>query len=204
MKRNPKILTLPFSQNEIIEHPANAILEFGEQGTIDIGSLCYLQRDNKFQRAKKYNSKPVTENSFNETRSKHINKLITKINSLIQYGEISIIAAYDSIRIGLIPYINWTDNQGLHDSFYEEFSARKSLKKYNQHIHQEQLKSTIKSSTAARKIQNTIRILNLYLDRDDMQDGIIVPRKALKDLTATEPVEEHTQARYLVGPEIFN
>lgn len=197
MKRNPKILTLPFSPNEIIEHPENTILEFGEKGTIDIGSLCYLQRDNKFQRAKKYHSKPVIQSSFNEKRSKHIKKLITLINNLILSGETSIISACELIRIGLIPYINWADDQGLHDSFYEELPTRKALKKYNQHIHQEQLKSTIKSSTAARKIQNTLRILNLYLDRDDMQDGIIVPRKVLKDLTATEPVEEHTQAQYL-------
>jgi integrase len=197
IKRSATVIKLPIDHESLINSPENIILDFGQKGTLDIGALCYLTRDNKFNRCKRYITRPVDLNSYCEERAHHIQKLILDTSKSIQFSETSTSKAHYQIQAGLIPFINWIDEHGHHKSFYSEASARPVFREYNLFVLRRISKGEINSTTASAQIRSLLSILNQHLNIENLHEGVNIPRKKISETNTTEPVEEASQARFL-------
>ena len=74
-QRKVTLYELPINEKTVLLNPEEAILKYGQHGTLDIGSYCYLDRSNNKNRLQ-HEGRPVNLKSINEERIKHIRKLI--------------------------------------------------------------------------------------------------------------------------------
>lgn len=179
IKRSATIIKLPIDNESLINFPENIILDFGQKGTLDIGALCYLTRNNKFNRRKRYTTRPVDLSSYCEERAHNIQKLILDTSKSIQFSEISASKAHYQIQTGLIPFINWIDEHGHHKSFYSEVSARPVFREYNLFVLRRISKGEINSTTASAQIRSLLSILNQHLNIENLHEGANIPRKKI-------------------------
>lgn len=199
------VYKLPLPQNISILYPEQAILDFGNRGTLDIGALCYLIRKPNARRNKKDEGKPVLLSSLSQPRTKVVEYLIQHISDKIKQGNKNASTIYGAISYGLLPFIDWADQNNLSAAIHDKSTARQAFKKFNEHMRERVMHREISQNTGARMTRQALESLCEFLNIDDLHRGInLIPRKE-KDTNITEPPHEGSQARFLsLCDSIFN
>ena len=195
--RSANIFQIPLGKGLTIASPESVILEFGDKGTLDVGALCYLTRDAKFNRQRRHLAKPVDLSSYCSVRSEYVGRFILHISDSVSSGLISIPTAYYQLQQGFMSYVNWCDSNEIYDSFYTEISSRSAFAKYNQYVSDRMARGEISSLTAGHTVRPLLKVLNSFLGIDNLHHGVNLVRKNINDNNPTLPAGEADQAKSL-------
>lgn len=200
-RRKSRVYDFPLESNLDILNPEQVIIRFNTGRTIDIGSLCYLVRQETqklgFRRSKKLNSGLlVSIDSLAVQRIKDIRYLLSYISNLIKYSGLRIETIRDRIS-RLIPFMYWADQNKLHDVLNNPKTVRKNIAGYINYLRERCSRNEITINSATRQQNAIITILSDLFENDELKNNLPLLKKVISIEQSTEPPCEKAQSKSL-------
>ena len=105
------VYELPLPREATLLHPEQVMLRFGDQGTVDIGALCYLQRD-AAPRRKRGVGRRVDLASFDQQRADRLRTLIGYFSEVFAHSGRRAVTLRGMIQTFIGSFIDWADANG--------------------------------------------------------------------------------------------
>lgn len=186
-KRHTIFINLPINDSIVILKPEQSILKYGKHGTLDIGSLCYLDRDNNTARLAN-GSKLVNIDTLNQKRCEDIKKIIQIISNKINSGlSLATISTYTK---KLISFVDWADSNHQIDFFENKEKARKVFFNYVNYLKDKLIQNHFVSSSAVANQNSILMFLEEFHDIQDLAKGISLIRENRGDKQISPPSED--------------
>lgn len=186
-KRQTILITLPINDNLSILKPEQVILKYGKHGTLDIGSLCYLERDNNQKRLSN-EGKYVNIDTLNKQRCSDISKIIQIICDKINSGlSLATVATYSK---KFIDFIEWADFNQQSDFFENKEKARPVFLNYINFLRNKLIQDYFISSTAAANQNIVLMFLEEFHNTENLSKGISLIRENRGDKQTSPPSED--------------
>src|SRR5438132_6432303 len=123
------VYDLPLAKEVTLLHPEQAVLRFGDQGTVDVGALCYLRRYSA-QRRKSHTGRKIDPASFDLKRADRVGKLIGYFSDAFAHGERRAITLRTMVHIFIGSFMDWADANGHVQVLDGEPTARAAFRDY--------------------------------------------------------------------------
>lgn len=194
MKRETEFISMPLPDNTAVLRPQAAVLDWGDRadGTLDIGRLCYLRRNE----SRYLSDRSVEVNSLCAERVGAIRKLITCISELQTSGGFRPRTVHTKVR-KIIEFVNWADKESLQRVLTSKEQTLSAMLQYFDHLRDRVSRNELKKSPASTA-QSTVRALLADLFEDD-NFGISVRRLRVgrHDVEHTSVPDERSQGLLL-------
>lgn len=193
-QRQVTLFDLPIQKETIILKPEQVILKYGKYGTLDIGSLCYLDRNDV---RKKNKGRLVNLQSLNTKRIDCIRKLIQIISDSVVYSGFSKQTVYNQSR-NFISFIKWADSNGYSDFFDNKDKARKSFSFFVNYLKDKISKNELSLHSATIMQNISLKFLEELHNVDNLIIGIPIIYNSKSDNGYTSPPSEDSQNKILL------
>jgi integrase len=190
------VYDLPLVKEVTLLHPEQAVLRFGDQGTVDVGALCYLRRDSA-QRRKRNAGRKVDRASFNQKRADRVGRLIGYCSEAFAHSGRRATTLRSMIQIFIGSFMDWVDANGHVNVLDGEPTGRAALRDYITHLRECVLRNSISINTGAGKQSCVLDLLSGFLDIDDLHRGINLLRRDMQAKEPTRPPCEANQSKVL-------
>lgn len=194
-KRKVTLLELPINKEAVILKPEQAILKYGKYGTIDIGSLCYLDRSDNRNRLQT-EGHLVNIKSLDKKRIEHVRILIQMISNEVSYSGLSLntICSYSKMFLSFMAWADANKNTFLFDN---QQKAKEAFSKFIFYLKDKLSRNEINASTATGLQKNALRFLENFHNIDNLSMGVpVICENKLKEYTA--PPSEYSQNKTLL------
>lgn len=202
IERNTYVYNLPFSKDHEIHSIQSTILRFPSGSTVDIGSLCYLDRDesaifsNSSKRRRKHSGRRVNVESIDKQRTEAVGNLIKYISNAMSFGGSRPETIRDRLS-RLIPFMDWADKNNYQKALADSNVSKECFREYVKFLREKVNSNTISVNGAARQQFTVLRVLEDFFDDDSFSNGINLIRSNVSSKTTTSPPEEEAQAKVL-------
>lgn len=192
------IIDLPIPNEVSILKPEQVLLRFKKQHTVDIGSLCYLQREHIDQSSlRRVNvGRKVDLLSLCQSRVEQVRILISFISNYVVNSGLAESTAYTYFQV-FVSFINWADENNHSDFLNNRAATRYAMEEYSRHIRNRVITNEIKVNYGANLLRRTFSILSEFLAIEDLSKGINILHLKAQD-NVTVPPSEEIQGRYLL------
>lgn len=181
------VLELPLDKKTRILHPEQVILKIREK-YYDIGSFCYAMRSDN--RRKPGQPCEVVLSSFIKQRPKHILQLIKALSRFTTDGGKRIVTVQNYAGyIGV--FINWADENGLHDYLSGGDASRKAYLAWVEDALERYRRQEIGGITYNKRISYIREILEATTDLEDLRRCARAVKVHLNPNGATDPLAPH-------------
>lgn len=201
-ERSTYVYNLPFPKDHEIHSIQTTILRFPSGSTIDIGSLCYLDRDesaifsNSSQRRRKNSGRKVNVESIDNARTEAVGILIKYISDAMSFGGSRPETIRDRLS-RLLPFMDWADKNNYQKTLVDLNSSKESFREYVNFLREKVNSNTLSVNGAARQQFTVLRVLEDIFDEDSFSNGINLIRTNISSKVTTSPPEEEAQAKVL-------
>ncbi len=198
VSRKVVVHNLPLPPELPVLHPDQAIIRFGHFGTVDIGAVCFLQREptpiGRQRRSKE--GRKVVLSSFCPMRGDYIRRFISYMSNQVRYsGKASGTLLSDAKRF--VVFMAWADANGYGDALDDSNKTKFVAAAYANHIRAQVLSHQLSVNAGATAQQQLFAVLSDYLEIDDLGRGINFLRKDRNTTESTKPPSEAAQGRTL-------
>lgn len=200
-QRKVKTYDFPLVEGLEILKPEQVIIRLSNGKTIDIGSLCYLVRQETqkagLRRWRNMNGGLLVKiDSLSNQRVKDVRHLLKHISSLLAFGGIRLETIRDRVT-RFIPFMYWIDSHGYYDVLHNIDVARESLYQYIYYLKERSLRNEISINSAARQQDSVIRLLSDVLEYEELKNNLPLIRVCRAIKKTTEPPCENEQGKVL-------
>lgn len=172
-----KNYVLPISDEDLKNlQPSQAILQFGNLSSVDIGMLCYKQVIASPQRSKILIETYMDQNSIDPARTPQISALIKHISLEFSHGKLK--PSHLCMKVKLfIKFIAWADRHGHNDVLVNVKAAKLAIYLYAQHFQDFVSRKTMSEGASKKQLSYVNSMLsgiyshafvNRLLDRYDL------------------------------------
>ena len=199
--RQVRYLNLPLKDDDAATYtPQQIILRFGDAGSIDVGAVCYLRRDEN-QRRSSRTSMAVAPSSFCPHRAKHVGALIAFISDEYSYSGKKPLTLRVRLHNFTCHFMAWADSSGHSGLFSDEISARQALYEYVRYLKEKVAQNCIGVNYAARLRMVTVYVLGGVLRIYDLDRGLPAISRREESTEPTVPPCEVKQSKSLALAE---
>ncbi len=185
---------LPLEVGDEIRSVEHALVRFADTGlTRDLGSFCYLERENRPIRAPGRATKVVL-NSFVSSRRRILVKFINLLSDGIRQGR-SPRAQFLASQI-FLSFLAWADLTFKSDVLATREVAARALTEYTDILIEKVRRGELVNSTASRTQKYLVSCLSGLMGDDHLADGLIRLRRGDGE-NGTVPVSEEAIGRQL-------
>ena len=202
VKRYPTVYELPLPENDEICYPQFMILKFPQGNTVDIGALCYLEREETTtfsdaqKRRKRLSGRKVNESSLSADRKNVVRKLIRHISDDLLFSGRRPETVRDSAA-RFIPFMDWADKNDYKDALGNVNKARLAFREYVKALRERVNTNSISVNGAARQQLTVLKLLEDFFSEDSFSHGINLIRTNVTAKNGTSPPEDKVQSRTL-------
>ncbi len=190
------VYDLPLAKEVTILHPGQVVLRFGDQGTVDVGALCYLRRDSA-QRRKSRAGRKVDRASFNQRRADRVGMLIGYLSEAFAHSGRRAITLRGMTHLFIGSFMDWADANGHAPVLEGEPTARAAFRDYITDLRECVLRNSISINTGARNQSCARDLLGGFLNIDDLHRGINLLRGDMQAKEHLKPPCEADQSKVL-------
>jgi integrase len=196
-RRQVVVLDLPASGRLLILRPENIVLRFQNKLTMDVGALCYLEREStKITMQRKANQgRRVRLESLCPRRVNHIRKFIDFISNQVQEGNKKSTTLHN-LSQHFSRFLSWADENGHSSALDNASLTRLSVVAYALHIRERVAAHEISLDFGAVIQHRTFSIVGELLEIENLTRGINLLQKGA-NLNPTIPPDEASQGRTL-------
>jgi len=200
--RHTIICELPLPEDGDIPNPHYVILKFPSGNTVDLGALCYLDREetmkysNADKRRKRFGGRKVDLKSLNEDRKSAVRKLIKHISDVLSYSGNRPETVRDATT-RFIPFIDWADQNNYRDVISNVNKAKIAFREYVKHLREKVNTNAISVNGAARQQLTVLKLLEDLFNEDSFSHGINLIRTNVASRISTSPPDEKDQSEIL-------
>lgn len=187
---------LPLSVDATILKPEHVILRFNNAQSIDIGALCYLQRESSRAGGRKLTGCKVLLSSLCQIRVSHIRAFITHISNEVRHGGKRTPTIYTNIKHFSL-FMIWADRNGHSSVFDNAAAARLAVSAYAAHVRERVATHAISLNSGATAQSRAFAQLSEFLGIENLTRGINLLRKDFNSTKSTTPPSEADQGRVL-------
>jgi integrase len=193
---------LPLSEKDKIRYPQYMLLRFPKSNTVDIGALCYLEREETtiFSDAKKrrgrFSGRKVNVNSLHADRKIAVRKLIRHISDDLLYSGRRPETVRDAAA-RFIPFMDWADKNHHQDALNNVNKARLAFREYVRALRERVNVNSISVNGAARQQATVLKLLQDFFHEDSFSHGINLIRTNLTSKISTSPPDDNSQSEIL-------
>jgi hypothetical protein len=165
------VYDLPLAKEVTLLHPEQVVLRFADQGTVDVGALCYLRRDS----ARRRNSRAgrnVDHASFNQKRAQQVGRLIGYFSEAFAHSGRRPTTLRTMTQLFLRPFMEWADANGHVNTLDGEPTARAAFRDYVTYLRECVSRNAMSVNTGAQHQNTTLDLLGGFLNIDDLHRGI--------------------------------
>jgi hypothetical protein len=196
--RPTQTFDLPLSTDVVLLHPEQVILRFGHNKTVDVGSLCFLNRE--FVRVGRSRLSPdgkrVQLSSIFSERVRHVRKLISQISDEVDHSGLR-----DETLRGhysrFIAFMAWADTHGWQHVLANKNEVRAVLSAYIGHLRERVRKMEFTLNSAAYQQNAVVRVLEIFHGNEEVARGLNLLYKDERTKESTKPPCENTQSKVL-------
>jgi hypothetical protein len=194
------IYNLHLPEDAVFLRPESVILRFENRRTVDIGAICYLQRESGLARNQasegKCKGSKVDLDSFSQKRSKLVPAIIKHISDELMFSGKRPETVRDSVA-RFLAFMNWVDINGLHNALDSVEIARGVIQSYVRYLRERVLTNSISINGAARQQSAVASFIGRFLAVDNLTRDIRLLRVNQATKEITHPPSESAQARIL-------
>lgn len=204
IEHNVSILEFPAAEKIKILRPENVMIAFQDcQALLDVGARCYLDRQCTRPR-RQFKGMYVNKNSFSRKRAERIRELIYLITNSIQVTSLRPTTVHQKIY-NFMKFLDWCDTNEMHEVLNKAQNARLAFSKYIDYLNEKVNTHNLGDITAALHQTNTLAVLELLLDVENLSRGLRLLKFKNSTETATLPPDEDSQGRVLgITEALFN
>lgn len=198
------VFDLPLANGVAILHPEQVVLRFGDQGTVDVGALCYLRRHSA-KRKSNGGGRKVDRASFSQKRAERVRALIGYLSEEFAHGGRRATTLRIMTQLFVTSLMGWADANGYSDVLDGEPTGRPAFREYNAHLQERVARNSISVNTGAQHQNYALDLLGGFLNIDDLHRGINLLRYDMQAKESTRPPCEDAQSKVLALCEaLFN
>jgi integrase len=194
-QRKVILYNLPINEKTVLLNPEEAIIKYGEHGTLDIGSYCYLDRSNNKNRLQ-HEGRTVNIKSLNKERVKHVRRLIQIISDDFSFSSFSKETIFNQSR-HFLSFIKWADSSGHLNFFDDKNKAKEAFSFFVYYLKDKLSKNELVSASAIALQYNSLKFLEKFHNTEDLAIGIPIIR-ANGVTNYTSPPSEDSQNKTLL------
>ena len=194
--RHVVVIDLPLANEVAILHPEQVVLRFGDQGTVDVGALCYLQRHSA-KRKSNGGGRKVDFNSFNQKRADRVRTLIDYFSEEFTHGGRRATTLRIMVQIFVKSFMGWADANGYANVLDGESTGRTAFRAYNVYLRECISLNSISVNAGAQHQNFALDLLGGFLNTDDLHRGINLLRYDMQAKESIRPPCEDAQAKVL-------
>lgn len=199
--REVKIYDVPVSARVKIPRPEQVVLRFANRKTVDVGVLCFLEReaggsgiDRPFRR--KLGGRRVVLASKSPDRDRHVRRLIEWISSEVRNG----LARGETVRCRcsrFVAFMGWADAMGWDRVLDGAIDARDTLQAYSAYLRERVMRKSISLNSAVAQQDHAVEALEKILDCEGLAQGLHLLRYAPSLTQSTSPPDDASQGKVL-------
>ena len=190
------VYDLPLPREATLLHPEQVMLRFGDQGTVDVGALCYLRRDSA-PRRKRGAGRSVDLASFDQQRADRLRTLIGYFSDVFAHSGRRAATLRGMIHTFIGSFMDWADGNGHAGVLDGEPTARAAFRDYVRYLRECVLRNSLSINTGAAKQRCVLDLLGGFLNIDDLHRGINLLRGDMQAKEPTRPPCEADQSKVL-------
>ncbi len=199
-------ISLPLSKGVALLHPENVVLQWSQNAvpTLDVGSLCYLERDCRSTQRKMHS---FTLSSFSHSRAAFVKRLVTHCSTVEEAGEHRGATSRNHVKC-LKEFLDWVDgkgNKGLYGELHTQGEWLNALHDWVKlYLKTRVAQSYISVNTATLRERNVINLLRKVFQDDRFGERLFGGRYRKSAGTPTEVPADDTQHAILsVATNLF-
>lgn len=192
-------LDMPLSLDVTILKPEQVVLRFTNTETIDIGALCYLQRETTpigGGRRKSGEGRKVLQSSLCPIRGNHIRAFIIHISNEVRLGRKRPTTIHFDVRQFSV-FMTWADGNGYSSVLDDATSARLAVSAYAAHVRERVVNHAISLNTGVSLQRDAFVLLSEFLGIENLTRGMNLLRRDSSAVEPTAPPSEDDQGRML-------
>lgn len=190
------VYDLPLANELTILHPEQVVLRFGDQGTVDVGALCYLRRHSA-QRKSNGGGRKVDLASFSQKRAERVRTLIGYFSEEFAHSGRRATTLRCMTQTFVKSLMGWADANAYADVLDGEPTARAAFRAYNAYLRERISRNSISVNTGTLHQNFALDLLGGFLDIDDLHRGINLLRYDMQAKEPTRPPCEDAQSKVL-------
>jgi len=190
------VYDLPLPREGTLLRPEHVVLRFADQGTVDVGALCYLQRD-AAPRRKRDVGRRVDLASFDQQRADRLRALIGYFSDVFANSGRRAATLRGMIHTFIGSFMDWADANGHASVLDGEPTARAAFRDYVTYLRECVLRNSLSINTGADKQCCVLDLLSGFLNIDDLHRGINLLRGDMQAKEPTRPPCEADQSKVL-------
>lgn len=191
------VCEVPLSADLTVLKPEQVIVRFENRATIDLGQLCYLQREEATtagHHRKSTKGRKVVLSSLCSRRAPQVRALIDYISAELSHGSRRLATTQGHLR-KFLSFMSWADMNGHADAIDSAVSTRRVVGLYTAHIRERVQSQSLSLNTGAQMQKATIAILSDFLGIENLARGLNLLFKDANATTSTTPPSEDDQGR---------
>ena len=196
------IYDVPFNGEKKPVHIQNSVLKFPSGKTIDLGSLCYLDRDTSKEiadlknRRKKGGARKVNVKSLDEDRANAIRRFADHISDEFTLSGNRAVTIQDRV-LRFVPFMDWVDENNIKNVLIDEAESKLAFRKYVQFLRERVNTNEMSVNGATSQQSNVLMLLEGFFNNDEFRKGINLLRVSQASKVATSPPDEASQSQLL-------
>ncbi|MEI7612223.1 MAG: hypothetical protein WCK63_04900 [Betaproteobacteria bacterium] len=193
-----EIYDLPLTPGVTILHPEFVTLRFEHGRTIDVGALCYLERElPKLSRGRLRSiGRRVNLGTICNSRVAQVRQLIAQVSEEVEFSGRTAETLRDRYS-RFLDFMQWADTTGRHDALEIESQVDNIFRDYVAHLHERVRRQDIKRNSGARQQIVVKIVLEAFHSVEDIDRGVNLLQPSQASKTSTLPPCELTQGRVL-------
>lgn len=198
--RSIVICDVPLSTDLSVLKPEQVIVRFENRASIDLGQLCYLQREVSTTVGHHRNAtkgRKVLLSSLCPRRGVQVRSLVEYVSTEVSRGSRRLTTIQNHIR-EFISFMSWADRNGQTDVLDSANSTRRVIGLYLSHIRERVQAQSLTLNTGAQMQKTTIAIVGDFLGLENLSRGMNILFKDSNATTLTTPPSDDDQARMVV------
>lgn len=193
------IYDLPLTDEAVLLRPETVILRFPHGKTVDIGALCYLQREAPSiyeGKRRPWIGRRVDLQSLNNERITIVRSLITYISNNLKHSGRRVETTRDNTS-RFVAFMSWADKNGYVNTLNDIKEVQPVLRAYVEHIREQVATNAITNNHGARQQAAVLSFVSEFFATDDLHRGFNLLRVNHTAKVATPPPDDNAQARVL-------
>lgn len=201
-ERDTILYELPIPEADSVPYPHLTVIKFPQGNTVDIGALCYLEREktsifcDTANRRTKRGGRKVNLNSLNEERKHAVAKLIRHISNEFSHSGKRPETVRDMAN-RFVPFMDWADNNSYVNILTDIRQTRLAIYEYVKSLRERVNNHAISVNSAARQQFTILKLLEGFFDEDNLSHGINLLKTNMSAKIQTSPPDEKIQSTIL-------
>lgn len=196
-QRIVQFLDVPAPENATILQPQQIIMRFAHGKTVDVGSLCFLNRERKQgSYSSRLGGRHVEQSTLSARRVKQVRNLIQIISAEARETGLrpeTLRSRYSRF----LAFMKWADTSSWTHVLDEQSYARAGFIAYLEHIRNRVSRNDLTNNSAYCQLKDVKHVLEGLFGVTDLVHGITMPRRNARAIEQTLPPSEDAQIRVL-------